>query len=668
VTADDQTKSGARSRSAPVAECDVVMKGGITSGVVYPLALCEIGSRYRLRGVGGASAGAIGAAVGAAAEFGRSSGGFTRLEALPNELGGGSMATLFQPQPSTKPLLRLMLVVTGNDRRGAPRSGPPPTGPTVGRPRRVATTLRRLLALVRRVAAFLASVVLGFPFASAIGVLPGVVLAVFGGRTGGAAGWLLVVCGVALLLVGWLIAVGVRLVHKLTVDVPGNLFGICRGLKEGSEERPGFTEWLSEQIDEVAGLPPTRRPLCFGHLWTGATEIPKDDVAERHIDLRMVTTCLSEGRPYEMPWEARRFFFEPETWRTLFPGGVVDALVKAPPPTALDDDDDEEWRWEEAVAATHQPVLHRLPDPQYLPVIVATRLSLSFPLLIAAVPLWTIDRRHAATQDTQKRYEAARDAGTPSPTSGLVFSRLWFTDGGFCSNFPVYMFDAALPSRPTFAINLGRFTAGEEPDPDQRENVEWARDNRSLLPESTLIPEKGFGAVGAFASAAVNTARNWQDGSYLGFPGYRDRIVRVLQTKREGGLNLYMDAPTIEGLAERGQTAGAMMVEQFNVERYPSSAPSATGWDNHRWVRYRALLSVLPGWLASYSRGRAVLNIDPTSPPSYRLNAASRELADRLTSKLDELAQVAASADPDALSSLTKAPRPTGTIRRIPRI
>ncbi|SDT15340.1 Patatin-like phospholipase [Friedmanniella luteola] len=50
---------------------DVTMKGGTTSGVIYPLALCEIARDFRLRNVGGASAGAIAAAFAAAAEVGR---------------------------------------------------------------------------------------------------------------------------------------------------------------------------------------------------------------------------------------------------------------------------------------------------------------------------------------------------------------------------------------------------------------------------------------------------------------------------------------------------------------------------------------------------------------------------------------------------------------------
>lgn len=53
---------------------DLTMRGGATSGVVYPLAVCEIATKYRVRNVGGASAGAIAAAATAAAELGRSSG------------------------------------------------------------------------------------------------------------------------------------------------------------------------------------------------------------------------------------------------------------------------------------------------------------------------------------------------------------------------------------------------------------------------------------------------------------------------------------------------------------------------------------------------------------------------------------------------------------------
>lgn len=477
---------------------------------------------------------------------------------------------------------------------------------------------------------------------------------------------LLVAAGIVALVAGWVVAVVLRLIQKFTIAVPENLFGICRGLGE-SDVHPGFTDWLADRIDDIAGLPVDSRPLRFGQLWTGTTATG-NGANDRHIDLRMITTCLSEGRPYEMPWDARRFFYDPQQWRTLFPEQVVRALEAAPSLTAPDDEDETEWRWEEEIAAARDTRLRRLPDAEHLPVIVAARLSLSFPLLISAVPLWTIDRRHPQSRDTMQRYRDALKTDAPPPASGLQFRQEWFTDGGFCSNFPVHLFDAALPSRPTFAINLGRFPNDGQPDPDQRENVEWAKDNRAIPPTSIEIPERGFGAIGAFGAAAVNTARNWQDSSYLDQPGYRDRIVRVLQTKREGGLNLHMDAPTIDGLADRGRIAATVIIQQFTQPRYPRSNPVATGWDNHRWVRYRALLSLLPDWVASYARGRSLLNVDPADPPSYELTGAGRDLADRLSAGLDDLAEIVTTAREDALTNLSGAPRPKGAIRRIPRI
>lgn len=627
-------------RSLPQRECDVVMKGGITSGVIYPSALHTIGTTYRIRGIGGASAGAIGAAAGAAAEFGRGSGGYERLRAVADQLGDGQLADLFQPQRSTRPLLSLLLAVNGADRPGPPRRG------------------------ARRVLAVLVALLKAFPVANVVGALPGTALAVVGAASGGIAGWLLVAAGLVLVVVGLAVSTVLRLGHKLTVAVPGNMFGICRG-SDGNHPG-GFTDWLSDQIDEIAGLPVTGPPLTFGQLWGDDDEIVSD--AEPRIDLRMVTTCVSEGRPYELPWDARHFFFDPVEWRTLFPERVMAALEAAPRPEAPDQETADLWRWQEEVAAAHSPPLQRLPDARHLPVIVATRLSLSFPLLIAAVPLWTVDWHHAATHAAMAQYRAAVEAGTRPPVAQLGFSHLWFTDGGFCSNFPIHLFDSALPTRPTFAINLGRFSAGEEPAADERGNLEWARNNQAVSAPVVNIPTRGFGAVAGFASAALNTSRNWQDSSHLDHPGYRDRIVRVLQTKVEGGINLHMDTTTLNRLAERGRAAAEVMVEQFNEPRYPERSPVATGWDNHRWVRYRGLLAVLPSWIESYAHGRRVLEIDPASPPSYRLKAREQALADRLAQGLDNLVEIIEAADEADLAGLTSRPRPQGTLRRMPQM
>jgi hypothetical protein len=381
----------------------------------------------------------------------------------------------------------------------------------------------------------------------------------------------------------------------------------------------------------------------------------------------MITTCLSLGRPFELPMEARYFFYEPAVWRTLFPGYVVDALEAASDPVPEPGERLTESAWEVLLAGGGERSLRRLPEARLLPVIVATRLSLSFPVLIAAIPLWTVDRLDQRNQRAMSAFRRSQQDGTAHPLAGLVFAEVWFSDGGLCSNFPVHLFDSALSSRPTFAINLGGFPAGQPVSDDESANVEYATtNNQGLAAPYSVLPTRGLKALTGFATLAVNTARNWQDSSHLAFPGYRDRIVRVLQTDLEGGLNLNMDGPTIDRLSRRGRAAATGMVEQFNGQHY--TAPTGTGWDNHRWVRYRALLSCLPDWLGSWSRGKAVLDIDSARPPSYPFSTtAGRQLAGDLAVAMDAAAAVLAGADEVTLADLTGEPNPQGMIRRIPR-
>ncbi len=101
--------------------CDVVMKGGITSGVVYPSAIAELASKYELRNIGGASAGAIASAGAAAAEYRRQketnpekkSAGFDRLQGLADELGqrDGAHSRLFHlflPSKQAQPIFSIL--------------------------------------------------------------------------------------------------------------------------------------------------------------------------------------------------------------------------------------------------------------------------------------------------------------------------------------------------------------------------------------------------------------------------------------------------------------------------------------------------------------------------------------------------------------------------------
>ncbi|TME60808.1 MAG: hypothetical protein E6I59_12500, partial [Chloroflexi bacterium] len=55
----------------PEWSCDLVFKGGFTSGIVYPPAILQLKNHYTFCNIGGTSAGAIAAAGVAAAEFNR---------------------------------------------------------------------------------------------------------------------------------------------------------------------------------------------------------------------------------------------------------------------------------------------------------------------------------------------------------------------------------------------------------------------------------------------------------------------------------------------------------------------------------------------------------------------------------------------------------------------
>ncbi len=118
--------------TAQLRNCDIVIKGGVASGIVYPQAIGTLAKIYRLRSNRGTSAGAIAAAAAAAAEYRRrqtgSDAGFTRLGVLPQELAaspqGGRphmLSALFQPKPTLRRAFDTLLALL--DR--SPRAGNP---------------------------------------------------------------------------------------------------------------------------------------------------------------------------------------------------------------------------------------------------------------------------------------------------------------------------------------------------------------------------------------------------------------------------------------------------------------------------------------------------------------------------------------------------------------
>lgn len=104
-------------------ECGLILKGGITSGVVYPGVVSELHKTYRFRNIGGTSAGAIAAAATGAAEVGRQTGkgGFNKLETLPEwlgavgESGNTNLAALFSPDKVAEGFHKVLLAPLGKE-------------------------------------------------------------------------------------------------------------------------------------------------------------------------------------------------------------------------------------------------------------------------------------------------------------------------------------------------------------------------------------------------------------------------------------------------------------------------------------------------------------------------------------------------------------------------
>ncbi len=507
----------------PVRYCDIVMKGGITSGVVYPPAVVELSKKFSFRNIGGTSAGAIAAAVTAAAEYGRQHGvdGFARLAKLPADLGapvskGGDslLLSLFRPQKQTAALFRIVIAGLGKKRFKA---------------------LKIILAAIRN-----------FIVWALIGAIPGLVfglLAIFC-----ATGTFLVVSlvvSVILILLGVLILVAFGIYRKVTNAIPANHFGMCRGLIEGADNFPVLTPWLSRLINETAGMAPDGRPVTFGDLWG-------PDENNQQINLQMMTTNLTTGRPHRLPFRQRSFYFDPVEWSKFFPANVIDWLVSK----SVDPEDVE-----------FEP-LRRLPPAPDLPVIVATRMSLSFPVLLSAVPVYARDFGRTREEDRKPQ-------------------KCWFSDGGICSNFPVHFFDSPLPRWPTFAINLRPF----HPD-HPNEPVFMPDKNIGGITETFTNFDQGSGSnrLFGFFGALVNTLQNWTDNMQTRLPGYRDRIAHVsLNDETEGGLNLNMPPPLIVELGKRGEQAAKRLIDHFTL---PADQIELS-WDNHRWVRYRTMMGLL---------------------------------------------------------------------------
>lgn len=601
--------------------CDLVMKGGITSGIVYPSAVFELKKAYRFHSIGGTSAGAIAAAGTAAAEYGRARSGnessFDRLEAASKWLGqDGNLLSLFQATPETQPLFDVLIEALHADqearRTGASaqpgKTGEPgqavPPGDGIGAktdPTTIPLFLRILhmflpalspvfLNVASKLSAKWAAsyqpfqqggttgrrwgLVLSLVLAAALSFMLLGIVSLFVPTDGTWKWWLLLIsfllCGTGLgvvlgelgLWIGRIAGVVQDFLDILNKRLPNNFYGVCPGYTPGqgktTTRASNLTDWLSAVVDALAGLPSSGKPLTCG------------DLDQQGIELKMVTSNLSHGRPYILPDELSNFIFKEADMLLLFPGYVVDQL-KTPPSQPL-------------VPLSMLPTgYHFLPDRKDLPVILCARLSLSYPLLLSAVPLYTI--RATAYEE----YKQQQLTGQFDPEKH--FQPNWFSDGGICSNFPMHFFDAWLPQHPTFGINLTSLFTDTSAltawDTRQSSQVRAARANGQdvYLPgaEDRQEPEwHAITQVSAFLNAIFNTAESYHDAMQVQLPSYRERAIQIRLDTFEGGLNLTMPPQTIEHLTAKGREAGQML-----------SNPDVFNFEHHWWVRFLVLMARL---------------------------------------------------------------------------
>jgi predicted acylesterase/phospholipase RssA len=510
------------------------MKGGVTSGVVYPPAIFELAQHYHFRSIGGTSAGAIAAALTAAAEYQRrtlqSMRGFEMLAELPARLGkkGAGQRTqllrLFQPDAPCRRLFSVLIDSLNQT-----------------------TTLQRISAFF-----------LGCIKAYWIAFLVSIGAAVLIGLQSILAGFISVLILAPL-------AIGISIYRDLTRNVVKNNYGLCKGMTVDQASGDALTPWLHSLIQEAAGRPVTDPPLTFGDLWQ-APGAPQGDGA-LSIDLQMFTTNLAHGRPYIFPHSepTARLFYRSSELRAYLPATVMDwfdAHSIAYAPSRQSPDSDPPAKLAEIMH------LRELPPPETFPILLAARMSLSFPMLFSAVPLWAID------------YDW--------PRGQRKFRRCMFADGGISSNFPIHLFDGLLPLWPTFGIDLEAKLPGYDnmiylPQKCADGSADrWTRFDTAAQPASRL---------GGFLSSIVGTMQNWNDNALARMPSVRDRVVRLRLHKNEGGFNLNMPADVMATIAGRGHDAAIELIKRYVPAT--DGAVSAAGWDQQRWTRRDVLLRAL---------------------------------------------------------------------------
>lgn len=256
-----------------------------------------------------------------------------------------------------------------------------------------------------------------------------------------------------------------------------------------------------------------------------------------------------------------------------------------------------------------------MPRPADIPIVVAARLSLSFPGLISAVPLYYVDHGRAPQH--------------------VELIPVWFSDGGIASNFPMHLFDTQFPTRPTFGINL------------QPKDVEHG-DTWVYVPATGQPRSHSMTSLSDFVHALLDTMQNWADVTQLTLPAYRQRVAEVRLTDEQGGMNLAMSSDEIAIIANRGADAAALF-DTFNL-------------GDHQGKRFAASVAAVDDLLAGMRTSVAdgFESVIAGSSPQSRV-VATNELLD-LADEWDT------TADPNHPLVAADLPHPSADLRGTPRL
>lgn len=735
-------------REEPPADqfCDLVLNGGVASGVVYPWALLELARHYRFKNIGGNSVGAMAAAIAAAAEYGRCNGvenAFEPLRRLPLDLAeeeDGSVKTkmlrLFQPSLGVRRLFDLFLVAVAwhnpeqgwsrgakpaalnavpkgkpqteaaagplscpgtddsaqpeqgsrNEAPAGPESGPCPTAdgkppgrcPTEAAADHACGPWWLHVASVFRKWALMARALALYGVWTAL--LPLLVLdALFLRGTAGSSGSIAVVMLAVLATAGAVLLallIGAWGFYRDLAALADNDYGLCTGRGQSPGEE-GLVEWLHRGVQLSAGRKREDPPLTFADLWaaprfghagpaplTGGLQPP-----ESSINLQMFASNVTQGRPIRLPLSdsGTRLYYHPDEWARYFPEYLIAALNKASQPyvpaSRSDPNPADPCAGFDASQRELMARLRELPSGG-MPIVVAARLSLCFPVLFSCVQVYAVD------------YEA--------PQAERRLRRCLLSDGGLCTNFPIHLFDAAHPRWPTFAllldVRLKKFAKQLLWLPQT--HLEGRGDNwQRFVPGATETDGPLLTRLFGLALGMLLTTKDWNDRVTGRLPHVRNRIVRLALQEGEGQLNLAMSGDTILRMAfNYGTRAGEELVESF--------APGCHGikpaWREHLYVRslieLRALQTHLKGYsLALQARGSTLpigdvldhasgateaLRKYPTrpDPTATSLSTKQRQAVDRAMSALQSL-EAELSACESALGPYRPVPEPEMRLR-----